>query len=218
MAKVKGGESNKECVYLLNKLLGKPSAYVGSTLNKIKRFSAYKAGKTETYIERSITKNGWDAFQLIEIYVNASDEKQLRAWEKFYIGLFGTYKNDNPGFGMNVVRNPVLAISKDPIVAKKISEAAKNRIVSEESKLKRSNSMKGRVNVGVKRPYLAERNKIVKPALGRTGEKHPMSKKILHIPSNQTFDSIKEAGDYFGISRPGMRYRIEQNQNIYRYL
>jgi group I intron endonuclease len=217
MAKsIKGGE---QCVYLLNRIVGEPKAYVGSTVNKYKRFKAYQSGLTTTYVERAITKNGWDVFQRIEIDVKASTEKELRAWEGFYIKLFGTYKNDNPDFGMNIVKNPKLAISKDPVVAKKISESKKGKSYwSEESKLKLSNSTKGKVNVGIKRPYLSERNKIVKPALGRTGEKHPMSKKVLHIPDNQVFNSIKEAGDYFGISRSSMRHRIETQPSIYRHL
>lgn len=218
MAKSKTSKAGEQCVYLLNRLVEEPKAYVGSTVNKYKRFKAYCSGLSNTYIERSVKKHGWDAFQKIEINVNASTEAELRAWEGFYIGLFGTYVNDNEEFGMNLVRHPTLAISKDPEVAKKISKSKKGMIWSEESKLKLSNSTKGKVNIGIKRPYLSERNKIVKPALGRTGEKHPMSRKVLYVPENQIFNSIKEAGDYFNISRPGMAYRIKNEPLIYRYL
>ena len=215
MAKSKS--SGEQCVYLLNKMVGEPGAYVGSTVNKYKRFKAYQSGLNNTYIERSITKNGWNAFQKIEIDVKASSEKELRAWEGFYIRLFGTYKNDNPGFGMNLVKDPVLAISKDPEVAKKISESKKGQRLSEEHKQKIREGTKG-VNSGIKRPYLSERNKHTKPTFGRTGSKHPMSKKILYIPENKTFESVKEAGDYFGISRQALGYRIKHNPLKYKYL
>lgn len=208
----------QQCVYLLNKLIDYPSAYVGSTMNKHKRFNTYQKGLKNTYVERSIAKNGWDAFQKIEIEVDAKDEKELRAWEDFYIGLFGTYKNDNPSFGMNVVRHPTLAISKDPEVAKKISNSKKGQKLSEEHKEKIRKSTKGIINKGIKRPYLSERNKIVKPALGRTGEKHPMSKKILYVPENKIFNSITELGIYFKMSRQAIKYRILQNPLKYKFL
>ena len=108
MAKSK--TSKEQCVYLLNRIIGEPKAYVGSTINKYKRFKAYQSGLSNTYIEKAIKKHGWDAFQKIEIDVKVNNEKELRAWEGFYIRLFGTYKNDNPEFGMNIVKNPTLAI------------------------------------------------------------------------------------------------------------
>lgn len=208
----------EQCIYLLNKLIDEPAAYVGSTMNKYKRFRAYQSGLKSTYVERSITKNGWDAFQKIEITVSAANEKELRAWEDFYIGLFGTYKNDNPDFGMNVVRHPVLAISKDPEVAKKISNSRKGQKLTNEHKEKIRKSTKGKINIGVKRPYLSERNKKIKPALGRTGSKNAMSKKILYVPENKEFESITEVAKYFNVSRPAIASRIKYNPNKYKFL
>lgn len=216
MAKPKAGDA--QCVYLINKLVGEPAAYVGSTVNKYKRFKAYQLGQTNTYVERSITKNGWEAFQKIEIDVKTSNEKELRAWEGFYIGLFGTYKNDNPGFGMNIVRNPTLAISKDPEVAKKISNSRKGQLLSDEHKERIKNSTRGKVNLGIKRPYLSERNKLVKPMLGKKGAECSMSKKILYVPENKVFESITEVGAYFGVTRQAIRSRIKYNPLKYKYL
>ncbi|MCZ2207993.1 hypothetical protein, partial [Cylindrospermopsis raciborskii] len=113
---------------------------------------------------------------------------------------------------------PVLAISKDPEVAKKISNSRKGQKLTNEHKEKIRKSTKGKINIGVKRPYLSERNKKIKPALGRTGSNHPMSKKILYIPENKVFESIKDAGDYFGVSRQAMRSRIKYNPLKYKYL
>jgi hypothetical protein len=207
----------EQCVYLLNKMVGEPGAYVGSTVNKYKRFKAYQSGLDNTYVERSITKNGWDAFQKVEIDVKASSEKELRTWEGFYIRLFGTYKNDNPEFGMNIVKDPALAISKDPGVARKISESHRGKSLSEETKIKIRKATKG-INIGIKRPYVSERNKITKPALGRTGSEHPMSKKVLYVPENKIFESIKDVGDYFGVTRQAIRSRIKYNPFKYKYL
>jgi group I intron endonuclease len=214
----KGKSLGDASVYLINKIDGEPKAYVGSTVNIDKRFKAYKSKLKNTYVERSITKNGWDSFQKVIIPINVRNEKELRLWEGFYIGLFGTHKNNNPEFGMNIIKNPTLAISSEPSVAKKISETKTGSKLSEEHKEKIKSSTKGKINIGIKRPYLSERNKIIKPALGRTGSKNPMSKKVLYISENKTFESIKELGDYFGISRQAVRYRIKQNPLIYKYL
>ncbi len=189
-----------------------------STFNINRRYKDYQKKCSTRYVERSIIKHGWDSFQKIEILICDSDEKKLRAWEGFYIGLFGTYIKDNPEFGMNIVRNPKMAISKDPIVARKISKAQKGRVMPIEQRNKLSSVMKGVVHVGIKRPYLSERNKVVKPALGRVGDKHPMSKKVFCIFDNKTFDSIKDAGDYYGFTRQGMKYRIKTQPHNYKYI
>lgn len=106
-----------ECIYLINKISGKPSAYVGSTINSMRRFKSYQKGWNKTYVQNAINKYGWEEYQKIKIDVQAKNENELRLWEGFYIGLFGTYKEENPNFGMNIVRLPTLAISTDPEVA-----------------------------------------------------------------------------------------------------
>lgn len=221
MAKGKGttdsSESINECVYLLNRLSDEPKAYVGSTINLKRRFAAYKKNSSKTYVEKVINKHGWDSFQKIIINVRANSEKELRLWEGFYISLFGTYKYDNPEFGMNIVQYPTLAISTDPLVSKKISESMKGRVLSDKTKDKIKLSTKG-INKGSKRPYLSERNKQIKPALGRTGSKHPLSKKILYIPENKIFESIKDLSNYLGITRPAARSRIKYNPKMYKFL
>jgi group I intron endonuclease len=218
MAKAKGiSDSDNQCVYLLNRLVGEPKAYVGSTFNYKRRFAAYKNNSGKAYIEKVINKHGWNSFQKIIINVKVDSEKELRLWEGFYISLFGTYKDNNPDFGMNIVQYPTLAISTDPLVSKKISESMKGKVLSEETKNKIKLNTKG-INKGVKRPYLSERNKIIKPALGRTGSKHPLSKKILYVPDDIIFESIKDLADYLGITRPAARSRIKYNPKIYKFL
>jgi len=205
------------CVYLLNKLIDEPKAYVGSTINLKKRFSSYKNNSGKAYVEKVINKHGWDSFQKIIIDVMVNSEKELRLWEGFYISLFGTYKNDNPEFGLNIVQHPILSISSDPLVSKKISESHKGKKLSDEHKNKIKSSCKD-INKGIKRPYLSDRNKILKPHTGRTGNKHPMSKKILYTQENKIFESIKDLGDYLNITRQAVRYRIKNKPEIYKLL
>jgi hypothetical protein len=138
-------------------------------------------------------------------------------WEQFYIGLFGTYNKDNKD-GMNLVRNPTKAISKDPLVANKISKTHKGKILSEKHKESIRIATKGKINLGVKRPYLSQRNKLIKPALGRTGDLHPMSKKVLYIPENKIFESFQDCANYLCVSRPTIKNRIISKHKDFKLL
>jgi group I intron endonuclease len=194
--------SNKEkieCVYLLLKNDNEPKGYVGSTKDFDTRMKCYRHNQRRMLIEEEIEKNGFDSFDKIIIPVKTNSKKELERWESFYIKLFGTYVGDNPDFGLNKVEEPHRGSSSE-----------------ETTKLAISKSTKGKIHLGVKRPYLSERNKIVKPALGRTGEKHPMSKKLLYVPDNKIFNSIKDCGDYFGVSRQAIKSRIKYNPKIYK--
>jgi group I intron endonuclease len=191
--------------------------YVGSTININKRFSDYKRNIDKRFCTRTVNKYGFDNFYKLIIDLGNVSYNEMLQWEKFYIGLFGTYHKENKD-GMNLVKNPTKAISKDPLVAKKISEARKGAIMLEETKEKIRKTSKGKINVGVKRPYLSERNKIIKPALGRTGDKHPLSKKVLYIPENIIFNSYQDCANYLCVSRPTIKNRVNSNHKDYKII
>lgn len=191
--------------------------YVGSTININKRFREYKNNSDKRFATNCINKHGFDNFYKLIIDLGDVSYKEMLLWEQFYIGLFGTYHKDNK-HGMNLVRNPNFAISKDPLVAKKISDTHKGKILTESHKEAIRKSTKGLINIGIKRPYLSERNKIVKPALGRTGEKNPMSKKILYIPDNKIFDSLTDCGSYLCVSRVTIKNRINSKHKDFKLI
>lgn len=191
--------------------------YVGSTSNIKKRFTAYKNCKDNRYVTNSIKKYGFNNFYKLIIDLGNISYKEMLLWEKFYISLFGTYNKTNEN-GMNLVANPSYAISKDPLVAKKISDAHKGKKLTIEHINAIKKGTKGIVNVGMKRPYLSERNKIIKPALGRHGEKHPMSKKVLYVPENKIFESITDCALYLNVSRPTIRNRVLANNINYKLI
>lgn len=191
--------------------------YVGSTINLSKRFYEYRNTKSKRFASFAINKYGFDNFYKLIIDLGDISYEEMILWEQFYIGLFGTYNNDNKN-GMNIVRNPNKAISKDPLVAKKISETHKGKVLTEKHKESIRLGTKGKVNIGTKRPYLSERNKIVKPALGRTGDKHPMSKKVLFVPENKIFSSFQDCADYLCISRTTVRNRININHKDFKII
>lgn len=191
--------------------------YVGSTINTSKRFTEYKTSKDKRYSTRTINKYGFDNFYKLIIDLGNVSYNEMLQWEKFYIGLFGSYYKENKN-GMNLVKNPTKAISKDPLVAKKISDTKTGKKLSENHKEAIKKGTKGIVNIGTKRPYLSERNKIVKPALGRTGEKHPLSKKVLYVPENKIFESFKDCATYLCVSRPTIKNRVNSNHKDYKLI
>jgi group I intron endonuclease len=218
MAKAKGGN-----VYLLNCLLpNKERGYVGSSENIEKRFSSYIGGWGRSYIDNFIKKYGWESMQKIIITMSEDiTERELRLWEDFYIGLFGTHYNEHPEFGLNLIRHPTFAISKEQSVREKISKTKTGTKLTETHKNKIQESTKGKIHIGVKRPYLSERNRTTKPMIGRTGHKNPMSKSlsVLDVDGNviHNFESIKDAADFYGITRPAMRSRIKYNKQKYKF-
>lgn len=214
MAKV----SSNKYIYFFDLLShNEGRTYVGSTININKRFYLYKNNKDKRFCTNTIEKYGFDNFYKLIIDLGDISYEEMLLWEQFYIGLFGTYHKENKN-GMNLVRNPTKAISKDPLVAKKISESRKGHIMLESTKQKISNTNKGKVHIGVKRPYLSERNKKIKPALGRVGDKHPMSKKVLYIPENKLFHSFTDCATYLCVSRPTIKNRINSNHKDYKLI
>jgi hypothetical protein len=191
--------------------------YVGSTINIKKRFNEYRTNKENRFATNSIRKYGFDNFYKLVINLKDVTYKEMLLWEQFYIGLFGTYHKENEN-GMNLVRNPTKAISKDPLVAKKISDSKKGVKMSEENKEKIRLGTKGKIHLGVKRPYLSERNKLTKPMLGVIGENNPSSKKIFYGPENKIFNSRKELGDYLNLTAQAITYRMRIYPNDYKYI
>jgi group I intron endonuclease len=191
--------------------------YVGSTKNLSKRFYQYRNNNDNRFSTKTINKYGFDNFYKLIIDLGDITYEEMLLWEQFYIGLFGTYNKDNKD-GMNLVRNPTKAISKDPLVANKISKTHKGKILSEKHKESIRIATKGKINLGIKRPYLSQRNKLIKPALGRTGDLHPMSKKVLYIPENKIFESFQDCANYLCVSRPTIKNRIISKHKDFKLL
>lgn len=45
-------------------------------------------------------------------------KQELLLWEQFYIKMFGSYIGENEEFGLNIIKNPNLNISKEEIIRK----------------------------------------------------------------------------------------------------
>lgn len=190
--------------------------YVGSTINIDKRLRDYNRPISTRLVTNTINKYGFKNFYKLIINLGDVSKEDMLKWEKFYIALFGTYNYDNKN-GLNIIQDPTIAFSKEKIVSKNIALSRKGMKLSEKHKESIRNGTKG-INKGKKRPYLAERNKIVKPTLGRTGEKHPMSKKVLYVPENKIFYSFKDCADYICVSRTTIRNRVLSNHKDFKLI
>ena len=147
-------------------------------------------------IDYSLNKYGFDNFYKHTFELpNDITKHEMMLWEGFYIRLFGSYHYKNE-LGMNLMETPLEVPSHDQNARNKISLA----------------------NKGAKKQWLSINNLNNKYALGRTGAKHPNSKKILFIPQNVIYDSIKDLSDYLRISRQAIRYRLNINHKDYKLI
>ena len=196
MAKTKTGDSRK-AVYILMESSQTNKYYVGSSMDLITRFKSYnRKQRGNRIIDNSLNKYGFDSFyKYVVNFEDSIEESDLRLWEGFYIRLFGSYHYENED-GMNLVKNPNTAPSMDENVKKKISNKCK----------------------GIKKEWLSIRNKDNKFGLGRKGSLSAVSKKVLCLKNNIIFESITEASKFYNISRPGMAYKIKNNENLFKLI
>lgn len=109
-------------IYLYNSLIcDKPAAYVGSTTNSKQRHYRYSKGHftQQKRFFHWANKYGLNNMLLTHIPMDNNISKQeLLLWEQFYIKMFGSYIGENEDFGLNIIKNPNLNISKEEIIRK----------------------------------------------------------------------------------------------------
>ena len=109
-------------IYLYNSLIcDKPAAYVGSTTNSKERHYRYSKGHftQQKRFFHWANKYGLNNMLLTHIPMDEDITKQeLLLWEQFYIKMFCSYIGENEEFGLNIIKNPNLNISKEDIIKK----------------------------------------------------------------------------------------------------
>ena len=123
---------------------------------------------------RAVRKYGWENIKH-EVLKQGLSKEEAKYWERRYIAK---YKSNNPKYGYNQtpggdLRNPL----------------------SEEAKMRISFSNYGRKHG---RPSKATRRKISKALIGNQNGK--AGRKVRCIMTGQVFNTLKEAGEYFGVS------------------
>ena len=190
--------------------------YIGQSINIEKRFKEHKRKKLKTKLSKDFQKYGLNnfTFEIVEIVsVDKLNEKEL-----FYIENLKPYYNSKKAVVNDCLRN----ISKDTIAKLKASGKKHWEEKSQEDKEKLiKNNLKGpALNHKVSEET---RNKIRKSLLGtkmKDETKQKISnahkekfkngyinkgailknqKKVLCVQENKSFNSIKEAAEYYGI-------------------
>ena len=185
------------CVYKHTSPNGK--VYIGITCQKPKyRWANGKGYKESPLFYNAIKKYGWENFEHEVLFDNLSeqDAKQLE------IDLISKYKSNNRDFGYNITSGG------DGALGRKMSEESKDKIrkansgkhPNEETRAKMSKSQKGRKHSEETRKKISEKHK------GMSYNK----KQIYQIDTNtnkiiKTWDSIKEASEFLGISKSNIQ-------------
>lgn len=189
--------SSRKAVYLIVENVGSNRYYVGSSIDIDRRFmSYYNKQRGKRIIDHSLNKHGFNNFsKYIFELPNDITNREMMLWEGFYIRLFGSYHYKNE-LGMNLMETPLEVPSHNQNARNKISLA----------------------NKGIKKEWLSKNNLNNKYALGRTGAKHPNSKKVLFIPENKIFDSFQDCANYICVSRTTIRDRINSKHKDFKLI
>lgn len=141
-----------------NKLNGK--VYIGQTINEAKRKSRHKSCKDQDYFHNAIKKYGWENFDY-EV-VERVDSKLLDERETFWIV---ECRSNEREYGYNLSLGGEGGGKRNPEVGLKISQTMKGKhmspdtefkkghIMSEETRLKISESLKGNKRTLGKDPW-----------------------------------------------------------------
>lgn len=130
------------CVYIHTNMLNNKK-YVGITSNiPEKRWAQGTAYKHNAHFTNAIEKYGWENFKH-EIIAKNLDEDIARGIEIFLIYVYQT-TNKKYGYNLSTGGEPMSGVKHSEETKRKMSIAAKNKIVSEETKKKLSEIMKKR--------------------------------------------------------------------------
>lgn len=218
---------NKSGIYRwVNKVNG--NSYIGSSVNLARRLRVYydfsylsvRIANSKSQIYSAILKHGYSNFQL-EILEYCTKENAIGR-EQYYIDLYKPEYNLNPVAGSRL-----------------------GSIYSEESRLKMSNSAKGRKHTDQSKSLLSLANKgINNPNYGKTHSKETkalislarlgknflsesvrdkMSKntgtalRVLDLKTNETsiYTSITRAAEAMGVTRPPLGRRVKNTQGSF---
>ena len=179
--------------------------YFGITCQKPEeRWRKGKGYKGSTHIHNAILKYGWDAFYHDVIHI-CETKAEAYKYEEYYIEL---YKTNNEKYGFNLQSGgespkqywSSIVASASKRKGKKLSDEALEHI---------RQAAKERDNSVFAHPRSEEtKRKISKSHMGikcsekaKQRSKEEFSIPVLCVELNKVFPSMKDAGDYFGLSK-----------------
>lgn len=208
---------NVECygiIYKITNLLNN-KVYIGQSTRGFKRrychegngvervFKYYKSRKKTNkhyndHLLKSITKYGFEAFEVIEIYDIAFSQVELDIKEKTYIKLFNSHIRK---YGYNFTEGG--GNGKRSIETRhKLSEARKGYRWSEEEKIRMSKQRKGisHYNNKTDEEKAIWRKNMSLAKLGKhLREKNANAKKVVCLNDRKVFNTILDAEEFYNI-------------------
>jgi group I intron endonuclease len=165
--------------------------YIGSSSDIEARFSFYKTGaaKTQWVLKRSFIKYGIEnhKFEVLEIC-----EPEIRLKRERHYGDILMSLSDFGGLNLVLPSYDDIPALYSIETLNKMSEVAKNRTFSEETRKKFSNARKDKYKNGM----------------------HPMSKILLNINTGVYYDCLKEAAYSLGLKRSTLSMKMTgRNRN-----
>ena len=165
--------------------------YIGSSCDIETRFSFYKNGfaKRQWLLRRSFEKYGVEnhKFEIIELC--ELDDRLIK--ESYYGNLYKSL-SDYGGLNLMLPKNNDMPHSISQEIRNKMSENAKNRTFSEETRIKFSNARQGKYQNG----------------------EHPMSKLLLNTNTGVFYECLKEAAFSLNIKRSTLSMKMTgRNKN-----
>lgn len=167
------------------------------------------------FLMNAIQKYGWQNINHEILFDNLTKQEA----EQKEIELIRYYKSNNRKFGYNIANGGFGSLKWDKATLLKISNSKSGKKVSEETRKKQSQSLKGipkteswkrKIGLGNKGKVMKQKQKDIISKIH--------SKAILCIELNKVFKNVKEAAEYFGHFNRGTNIQnVVNNQNRTAY-
>ena len=139
--------------------------YIGQTKNFTRRIKKHQNDDGCTIFHRAIKKYGFENFTQ-EILIENLSVDESNYWEEFYIKELNTLSPN--GYNLRTGGKNYIATAETRL---RMSESRKGRVVSEETRLKISNSNKGKKRTDAEKLKMSESQKIRPPMSEETRKK-----------------------------------------------